>query len=72
MDGKEGCLSERTILHHHRLISAMLNAAMHWQLINANPATRIKPPKSIGSEAKHYEIEEVNKLLKLIESEPLK
>ena len=31
--GKPGGLSERSILHHHRLISTILTCAVQWQLI---------------------------------------
>jgi integrase len=39
-------LSPKTILEHHRLISAMLQNAVYWQLLPSNPARRVKPPKT--------------------------
>ncbi|WP_261134785.1 N-terminal phage integrase SAM-like domain-containing protein [Bacillus sp. Marseille-Q3570] len=45
-DGKPGGLSTQTITHHHRLISAMLQDAVEWQLITLNPTSRVKPQKS--------------------------
>lgn len=39
-------LSPKTILEHHRLISAMLQNAVYWQLLPSNPARRVKSPKT--------------------------
>lgn len=39
-------LSPKTILEHHRLISAMLQNAVYWQLLPSNPTRRVKPPKT--------------------------
>ena len=39
-------LSPKTLLEHHRLISAMLQNAVYWQLLPSNPARRVKPPKT--------------------------
>jgi len=71
-DGKAGGLSERTILHHHRLISAMLTAAVQWQLILINPAERVKPPSPEKKEAKHFNEAQTDYILQLMEAEPLK
>jgi len=68
----EKTLSEKSISHHHRLISAMLTIAVQWQLIESNPAERVKPPKVTQKEAKYYEIDEARKMLALLENEPLK
>ncbi len=71
-DGKPGGLSEKTILHHHRLISSILTSALQWGFVLNNPALRVKAPKIIKKEARHYNIEEVEYILKLIEDEPIK
>lgn len=65
-------LSSKTISHHLKLISAMLTTAVQWQLILSNPAERVKSPKVERKEAKYYSINEVEKMLELLESEPLK
>lgn len=70
--GGEKKLSAVTIRHHHRLISAILNTAVQWQLIVSNPCERVKPPKVERKEADYYNIEEVNKMMELLENEPLK
>lgn len=71
-DGKPGGLSERTILHHHRLISSILTCAVQWQFILNNPASRLKAPKVERKEAKHFDIEQTEYILRLLENEPIK
>lgn len=40
-------LSEQTIKHHHRLICAIFEKAIKWEvLLGANPAKRVDPPKT--------------------------
>ncbi len=64
-------LSQKTILHHHRLIPAILNTAVQWQVIFSNPCTRIKAPKVDRSEAKYLDDMETIRLFELLESEPI-
>jgi integrase len=71
-DGKSGGLSERTILHHHRLISSILNCAVQWQFILNNPAVRVKAPKVEKKEARHFDIEQTEYILALLENQPIK
>ena len=72
LNGDPGGLSERTVLHHHRLISSILTAAVQWQLILINPASRVKPPSPEKAEAKHFDEAQTDYILQLMESEPLK
>lgn len=65
-------LSNRTIQHHHRLISSILTCAVQWQLIPSNPAARVKPPKVEPTEAEHYDEETVERILSLLDNEPIK
>ena len=55
-------LSQKTILEHHRLLSAMLHKAVYWQLIISNPAERVQPPKASKPTRPHYD-EEQTKIL---------
>ena len=48
-------LSQKTILEHHRLLSAMLHKAVYWQLIVSNPAERVQPPKTKKPIRPHYD-----------------
>lgn len=64
-------LSKKTILEHHRLISSMLHKAVYWQLIVANPAERVQPPRTQKAKRPCYNDEQCRALLKgLNELEP--
>ena len=45
VDGKPGGYSTRVIKYQHSIISSILQAAVHWQIINDNVARRVQPPK---------------------------
>lgn len=55
-------LSQKTILEHYRLLSAMLHKAVYWQLIVSNPAERVQPPKTSKPLRRHYD-EDQTKIL---------
>ena len=57
-------LSKKTILEHHRLISAMLHKAVYWQLIPYNPADRVQPPRAPKAQRRFYDDEQCKLLLK--------
>lgn len=71
-DGREGGLSERTILHHHRLISGILQDAVEWQVIASNPASRVSPPKVHKKHGKFYNEEQTKALMAAVETEKVK
>jgi integrase len=50
-NGKGG-LSEQTILHHHRVLRKALAQAVRWNLLVANPADRVNPPRVRDTEVK--------------------
>lgn len=60
-------LSGKTILEHHRLLRAMLHKAVYWQLIVANPAERVQPPKARKSKRRSYDDEQTKILLENLE-----
>lgn len=60
-------LSGKTILEHHRLLRAMLHKAVYWQLIVANPAERVQPPKARKPKRKSYDDEQTKILLENLE-----
>lgn len=64
-------LSNKTIQHHHRLISAILNQAVYWQVIAGNPAARVKLPKAERVEAKYLNEKQTLHLLELMEGESI-
>ncbi len=43
-------VSPASVRHLHRIISAALNQAARWQIIQANPAQRVTPPRVQQSE----------------------
>lgn len=69
-----GRLSEKTVLHHYRLISVILRQACREQLIKDNPATKeyIRPPKNVQHEIKILQMSEVQQLLKKLNTAPIK
>ncbi|MDD4169673.1 MAG: tyrosine-type recombinase/integrase [Desulfotomaculaceae bacterium] len=71
LDGKPGRLSERTILHHHRLIASIFAYAIKEDFIATNPATkvtvRVKP-----QQADCYEETQLEQLLAAAGQETLK
>ena len=71
-DGRSGGLSERTILHHHRLISSILQDAVEWQIIPSNPASKVPPPKVHMKHSKFYDEEEIKALMSAVETEATK
>jgi integrase len=50
-DGREGGLSTQTVLHHHRVLSEALGAAVQWQLLVRNPCDAVQPPAVRPKEA---------------------
>ena len=63
-------LSGKTILEHHRLLRAMLHKAVYWQLIVANPAERVQPPKARKPKRRSYDDEQTKILLENLELLP--
>ena len=61
-------LSGKTILEHHRLLRAMLHKAVYWQLIVANPAERVQPPKAKKPKRRYYDDEQTKILLENLET----
>lgn len=66
-----GTLSGATVLYHHRVLSTILTTAVHWQIIQSNPCSRIKPPKAEHKEAKYLDEQQAAKLIECLESESL-
>lgn len=63
-------LSGKTINHHHRLISSILSQAVYWQVIQSNPAKRVRPPKVVRKEALYLDEEQTARLVELLKGEP--
>jgi len=59
-------LTDKTILHYHRCISAILQMAVQWQVLLDNPARRMKAPKVERKEAAYLEDTEAVKMAELL------
>ena len=66
-DGKK-TLSGTTIQHYHRLISVILNTAVEWGVLFANPCDRTKTPRAEEKEAKYIDEVQADALLQAIET----
>ena len=66
-DGKK-TLSGTTIQHYHRLISVILNTAVEWGVLFANPCDRTKTPRAEEKEAKYIDDVQADALLMAIEN----
>lgn len=64
-------LSGTTALHYHRLISSILEKAVKWQVIYANPCARVEPPKAEHREAEYLDETQSQQLLDCLQAEPL-
>lgn len=61
-------LSEKTIKHHHGLITAIYEKAIKWGVLKGdNPAKRVDPPKVERKKARCYDEAQVQKLLDALE-----
>lgn len=65
-------LSNKTILEHHRFISAVLAQAEKELLIPYNPATKATPPKVIAKEANYFEVDDIKRIRDCLELIPIK
>ena len=63
---KERQLSDRTILHYHRFISAVMQQAGYDEVIQSNPCSRTRSPKVERTEARYLDDEQAELLLKTI------
>ena len=68
---KDATLSNKTILHHHRLLSSIFATAVEWQIIINNPCERAKAPKPDKVEPKYLDEVDAAKLLELLEDEDM-
>ena len=72
LDGKKGALSARTIQMHHRVLSAVLQDAVEWQIITDNPCNRVAAPKIKKTVIQILNEEQMEVLLAGLDQVPLK
>ncbi len=71
-DLREVTLDPNTVRSYHRIISSMLNKAVKWGYIPANPAVNAELPKLWYKEAAHLDEGDARRLLELLQNEPIK
>ncbi|MEN8907839.1 MAG: site-specific integrase [Clostridiales bacterium] len=71
-DGKPGGLSNKTIKHHHLVLSSMLNTAYQWELIKENICNRVDAPKLDNKNVTALTIIQTKSLINALHDEPLK
>lgn len=59
-------LSDRTILHHHRLISSIMQSAVYDGIIDSNPCFRTRAPKVATKEARYLNDSEAQLLIETV------
>ncbi|MGN1059452.1 MAG: tyrosine-type recombinase/integrase [Clostridia bacterium] len=64
-------LSPKTISHYHKLISAILEKAVKWQILMYNPCRRVEAPKVPKKETKYLDDMQAIRLVECLEGEPL-
>lgn len=72
MHEKDSKLTSNTISHYHRLISSIFSTAVHWQILENNPCSRVKPPKIERKEANYLDEVQALHLLECLKGEELK
>lgn len=65
-------LSGNTVLHYHRVLSSILEKAVKWQVIFANPCRRVEAPRAERKEAAYLDENQAQQLLTCLQDEPLK
>jgi len=69
-DGKEGGLSARSVLHHHRVLSEALTHAVKWGLVGRNVAEAVDPPRPTRKEMATLDAAGVQRLLEAAQGTP--
>ena len=65
-------LYSKTVLEHHRLLHSILQQAVYWQMIQYNPASRVRAPKAKKQSIDFYDDVQTIALIKALEGKDLK
>ena len=68
---KTDVLSGSSAQHYHRLLSSALSTAVKWQLIDANPCTRVSPPKAEDHEIQFLDEQGISALMEALPDVPV-
>lgn len=66
------CLSAKTVLEHHRLISTVLEQAVKEGIIPSNIAHKADPPKITPKEVNYFQPEQIREIQEASLNEPVK
>lgn len=69
-DGKEGTLTAKSVLQHHRVLSEALSHAVKWGLVARNVAQAVDPPRSVNREMRTLDSHGVQRLLEVAQNTP--
>jgi integrase len=70
---KCGPLSDQTIQHHHRLLSAIFEKAIKWGVLKGdNPAKRVDAPRVPKHRAKYFDEKQIEAMLEALQDEDIK
>lgn len=72
MDGKNGFLSEQSVKHHYRLLSAVFSYAYRKRLIKSNPMVFAEPVDAKQKQSECFDESQVSLLVDAVESIELK
>ena len=68
--GKE--LGYCSMYNFYKLINLMFNTAVRWEIMDRNPNAKASKPKKIYKEKNYYDVNQVKKLLSVLEYESIK
>jgi integrase len=68
LDGREGELTAKTVLQHHRVLSEALSHAIKWGLVARNVAQAVDPPRPVNREMRTLDREGVRAFLEVARS----
>jgi integrase len=60
---RTGGLSNRSVLHIHRVLKQALGQAVQWDMIVRNPCNSVKPPKPIAVKMQTYDLPQTAELI---------
>lgn len=62
-------LSAKTVVNYHRVLREALQHAVRWRLISVNPCDAMEPPRWDRSQQKVLDIDDVRKLIPVLEQD---
>ena len=65
-------LSDKTVRHHHGIISPVLSTEVKWNLIVSNPAERVDLGKMAKYKPAYYDDEQITAMFAALENEPIR